>query len=166
MERLGCTDTKFSYQKEHSGQDLFLFKAFCTWAAHWSLLEPPESWCPRVSMFQARGYIPAPITQQSFHWCVSGDSQEKSEVSFESYSLSLAIPVFFSIPGFLVYLYHFHMMSLECFSSFLEGSSWRFSLYALDDDSWFAILPFPPQTLSHGGMSPAAHSILSPTHRY
>lgn len=36
------------------------------------------------------------------------------------------------------------------------GSSWRFSLHVLDEDFWFAVLPFPPQTLSHGGMSPVA----------
>lgn len=164
---------KFSYQRAHSGQYLFLHvKSFVcgqpTEACHLRL-DVQGCLCRDVTgagMYHLQHQIPGraftgasacrePVRDKVKHHLSSTDSP------------SLTIPVFHSIPGFLIYLLHLHMMILERLFSFLNRN-WgpAEGLHcgmALHDDFWFTSLPFSPQALSHREMLLVVHAIPSPS---
>lgn len=178
MVRLGCIDRKFSYQREPSGQYLFLHvKSFVRGQpteACWSHLHLDVQECPcwdvtGAGIYHLQHQIPSrAFTGAGVCWKPVTD-KVKHDLSCTD-SPSLTIPVFLSSSGFLMYLLHLHMTTLECFFSFLNGNrhpaEGLHSGMSLHDDFWFTNLPFSPQTLSHGEMLLVVHAIISPTHQY
>lgn len=167
MKRLGCTDMKFSCTV---GKIYFCFKAFCAWAptkACWSHLYLGVQGCSSArdlsqQQLPSRAFTGTSAGQGTVrnkvkHHLSHGDSLNLIILIFPQYSWFSNVPLAFSHHDLGLFFPLFWMET---------GSSWRFSLYALDGDFWLAVLPFPPQTLSRVGMLPVAHSILSPTHQY
>lgn len=118
------------FQPEHSGQYLFLhLKSFvrgqpteACWSHLHLAVQGGPCWDVRgAGIYHLQHQIPSrDFTGASA--CQEPVMRKVKNHLSPTDSPSLMIPVFLSIPGFSMYFLHLHMMTVECFFSFLNGN--------------------------------------------